>query len=84
MQAFSEQKVLSMILERGGYVRSRDLRAAGVHPGILPALERNGSLVRIRRGFYAIPGYEKADDRLEILMSIPGSVLCLGSALSFC
>lgn len=71
-----------MILERGGYVRSKDLRAAGVHPSILPALERSGKLVRISRGLYAIPDYEKGDDRLEVLMSIPGSVLCLGSALS--
>jgi len=78
----SEGKVLTMILERGGYVRSRDLRALGVHPSILPALERGGRLVRIKRGLYALPDHEKVDDRLEALMAIPGSVLCLGSSLS--
>jgi predicted transcriptional regulator of viral defense system len=82
MQTQSEDKVLSMILERGGYVRSKDLRALGVHPAILPALERSGRLVRIKRGLYALPDHEKVDDRLEALMAIPGSVLCLGSSLS--
>jgi predicted transcriptional regulator of viral defense system len=82
MHGISEQAVLTMILERGGYARSRDLRAAGVHPGMLPALARSGRLVCIKRGFYALPDNEKADDRFEALMAIPGSVLCLGSALS--
>ena len=82
MHPISEQKVLTMILERGGYARSKDLRAAGVHPGMLPDLERSGRLVRIKRGLYSLPDNEKGDDRLEALMAIPGSVLCLGSALS--
>ncbi|MDP3178361.1 MAG: type IV toxin-antitoxin system AbiEi family antitoxin domain-containing protein [Spirochaetaceae bacterium] len=82
MQPISEQRVLSMILERGGYARSKDLRAAGVHPGMLPSLERSGRLVRIKRGLYSLPDNEKGDDRLEALMAIPGSILCLGSALS--
>ena len=82
MQPIIEQKVLTMILERGGYARSKDLRAAGVHPGMLPALERSGRLVRIKRGLYSLPDNEKGDDRLEALMAIPGSILCLGSALS--
>ncbi|MFZ4616306.1 MAG: type IV toxin-antitoxin system AbiEi family antitoxin domain-containing protein, partial [Rectinemataceae bacterium] len=37
----------------------------------------------IKRGFYALPDNKKGDDRLEALMAIAGSVLCLGSALSF-
>ena len=82
MYTQSDGKVLSMILERGGYVRSRELRALGIHPTILPALERSGRLVRIKRGLYALPDHEKVDDRLEALMAIPGSVLCLGSSLS--
>jgi predicted transcriptional regulator of viral defense system len=82
MQTQREDKVLSMILERGGYVRSKDLRALGIHPTILPALERSGRLVRIKRGLYALPDHDKVDDRLEALMAIPGSVLCLGSSLS--
>ena len=83
MQKVNEQKVLLMISEQGGYARSNDMRKAGIHPSILPSLERSGRLVRIKRGLYALPENASGDDRVEALLAIPGSVLCLGSALSF-
>jgi predicted transcriptional regulator of viral defense system len=75
--------VTSIIKRQGGYARSRDLRAAGVHPTVLPAMERDGRVLRLRRGLYVLPDNEARDERTEALLAVPGSVLCLGSALSF-
>ncbi len=76
------ERVMELIAKRGGYARSRDLRAAGVHPSVLPALERAGRLVRLKRGLYALPTRTAREERMEALLGVPGSVLCLGSALS--
>lgn len=76
-------RAISIIKTQGGYARSRDLRAAGVHPAVLPAMERDGKVLRLRRGLYTLPGNKARDERAEALLAMPGSVLCLGSALSF-
>lgn len=76
-------KAVSAIKSRGGYARSKDLRAAGIHPSVLPAMERDGRVLRLRRGLYALSGNKSRDERMEALLAVPGSVLCLGSALSF-
>ena len=81
MQAWN--RAVSTIKKQGGYARSRDLRAAGIHPSVLPAMERDGRVVRLRRGLYALADNKSRDERVEALLAIPGSVLCLGSALSF-
>jgi predicted transcriptional regulator of viral defense system len=81
MQAWN--RVASSIKKQGGYARSRDLRAAGIHPSVLPAMERGGRVVRLKRGLYVLPGNNTRDERVEALLAVPGSVLCLGSALSY-
>jgi len=82
MGTTARNRALSLIAERGGYVRSRDLRAAGIHPSELPTLERAGIVVRLKRGLYALPSGVERDQRLEALLAVPGSVLCLASALA--
>jgi hypothetical protein len=67
-------------MEEGGL--NKNTMSISVHPSRLPALERRGLLVRIKRGLYALPDHEQMDDRLEALLAIPDSVLCLGSSLS--
>jgi predicted transcriptional regulator of viral defense system len=79
----SETRVLQIIRERGGWVRSGDLRKLGIHPTLLPELQRQGALLCVKRGLYVLPGASFADERRHALMALPGSVLCLGSALSF-
>jgi len=76
------EDVLAMIKNRGGYIRSRELRMLGVHPSMLPSMERDGLLVRIKRGLYALPENQAGDERLEALMAVPDSILCLGTAMS--
>lgn len=82
VRALKVEELIARIKEEGGYVRSGELRSLGVHPSVLPALAREGILVRVKRGLYALPDATSGDERLEALLSVPGSVLCLGSALS--
>ena len=83
MSVQSWNRAASTIKKQGGYARSRDLRAAGIHPSVLPAMERSGRVIRLRRGLYALPENKARDERVEALLAVPGSVLCLGSALSY-
>jgi len=83
MKKSAWNKTISMIKAHGGYIRSKDLRTAGVHPTVLPAMAREGAAIRLKRGLYTLPDYKKRDELTEALLSVPGSVLCLGSALSF-
>jgi predicted transcriptional regulator of viral defense system len=76
-------RAIFVMKTQGGYARSRDLRCAGVHPAVLPAMERDGQVLRLRRGLYALPNSKGRDERVEALLAVPGSVLCLGTALSF-
>ena len=55
MSMQSWNRAVSAIKKQGGYARSRDLRAAGIHPSVLPAMERGGRVVRLKRGLYALP-----------------------------
>ena len=76
------EDILAMIKSRGGYIHSGDLRILGVHPSLLPSMEREGLLVRIKRGLYALPESQDGDERFEALMAVPDSILCLGTAMS--
>ena len=77
------KKAISHMKNNGGYARSRDLRAAGVHPSVLPALASSGTVVRLKRGLYVLASAPARDEMMEAVLSVPGSTLCLGSALSF-
>jgi hypothetical protein len=74
---------VKIIRAQGGYARSRDLRAAGVHPVVLHAMERDGRVLHLERGLYTLANNTARDERREALLAVPGAVLCLGSALSF-
>ena len=83
MRSQAWNKAVSAIKSQGGYARSKNLRAIGIHPSVLPAMEREGLVLRLRRGLYTLSGNKTRDERVEALLAVPGSVLCLGSALSF-
>lgn len=72
------------LLRRAGTLRARDLVAGGVARAQLSRQVEAGTLVRLSRGVYALPGNnsDDADDGLRILAErIPGARLCLLSAL---
>ena len=73
---------LRLVAERG-VVRAREVEAAGVAPVVLTRLVRQGRLERLARGLYALPGtaLPSGQSLPLVALRVPGSVVCLGSAL---
>ncbi len=68
-----------------GVLRSRDLssRAGGSYRVALSALSRQGKLVRVARGLYALPEHERREHAAlgEMAIRYPSAVFCLLTAL---
>jgi predicted transcriptional regulator of viral defense system len=71
------------LTRRRGAVRSRELEAAGVARTQIARLVAAGTLVRLARGLYALPGQSRAteDGLLQIARRAPDARLCLLTAL---
>lgn len=68
-----------------GLIRPRDVEAIGIHREYLLRLYRNGDLVRLGRGLYALPGAQTSESLslAEVSKRAPNVVICLISALGF-
>ena len=68
-----------------GLIRSRELAAMGLPRVVLTRLVRQGLLVRVGRGLYAIPGRQTSEhgSLAEMGRKYPQAVVCLLSALRF-
>lgn len=69
-----------------GILRPRDLDRLGIPRTALSRLERQGRLVRLGRGLYAVPeaaGRSEHQALVEVAKRVPHAVVCLLSALRF-
>jgi predicted transcriptional regulator of viral defense system len=73
------------LLKRRGLMRQSDLKAKGIHAATLARLVGEGSITRIARGLYELPDAEVslAHSLAEVAARVPGSVICLLSALQY-
>jgi len=79
-----KQKILELARQMG-LIRPRDVEAAGIHREYLLRLYRNGDLLRVGRGLYALPGAQTSEyiSFAEVAKRVPNAVICLVSALEF-
>ncbi len=79
-----KQKILELARQMG-LIRPRDVEAAGIHREYLLRLYRNGELIRVGRGLYALPGARTSESLSlgEVAKKVPNAVICLISALEF-
>lgn len=77
------ERLLALLEDRGGAIRTAEVIEAGFHNTYLNELTEDGSLTRIKNGLYILPESETVSGFYEIQLALPGSVICLGSALSF-
>ena len=79
-----KQKILELA-RRMGLIRPRDVEAAGIHREYLLRLYRNGDMMRVGRGLYALPGAQASESLslAEVAKRVPNAVICLISALEF-
>ncbi len=78
----TEQKITSFMAIEGGYAKAKTLRNEGVHSSQLSALVKEGVLVRLKRGLYALANGIERSELVDIQKAIPGGIFCLGTALS--
>ncbi|MET3810367.1 type IV toxin-antitoxin system AbiEi family antitoxin domain-containing protein [Arthrobacter sp. UYEF3] len=70
-------KINEVIAEFDGVARAKHLAAAGVSSAQLHAAMAGGTLTRVARGVYALPG---ADPQLIAIRSLPGEPACVSAA----
>lgn len=72
------EKIEDIVSRHGGVISVDSQSAASEYRRILRA-EKNGKLIRIKRGVYALP-YALMDTMLDVESIIPGGVVCLYNA----
>ncbi|MDP8215315.1 MAG: type IV toxin-antitoxin system AbiEi family antitoxin domain-containing protein [Candidatus Euphemobacter frigidus] len=79
-----KEKIIELAKQRG-IIRPRDVEAAGIPREYLLRLYRNGELVRVGRGLYAMPETLTSESisLAEVSKRVPTAVICLISALQF-
>ena len=78
----TEQRIRDFITSLGGYAKADALRAEGIHSNHLSALVESGTLIRLKRGLYALAEGVKRSALVDIQKAVPRGVFCLGTALS--
>jgi predicted transcriptional regulator of viral defense system len=76
-------RILSLLDDHGGFIRTADLTEAGIHNVYLAELVDEGTLVRIKNGLYIETEGETVSGFYETQLALPRSVICLSSALSY-
>jgi predicted transcriptional regulator of viral defense system len=85
MPAADSSNRLLRLARRRGSVTRREVAEAGLHTHTLSRLVRAGTLERVARGRYRLPGAPITEHHGLVLVAaaVPKAVICLISALSF-
>lgn len=80
----STDQILSLVRTQG-MIRPRDLVARNIATVVLTRMVKNGSLVRVARGLYALPNRQASEYASlgEVAVKYPQGIICLLSALRF-
>lgn len=76
------QSIYTLIQEKGGIAKTSDLAALGVDYRRLQQFVEEGSLERIKSGYYSVAFKEKPEETM-IPVLFPDGVLCMESALYY-
>ena len=75
------ERVEDIVTHQGGMVRLHGMSRENTYRRIVRA-ERNGKLMRIRKGVYALP-FAFMDAMIDVESIVPGGVVCLFNAWAF-
>lgn len=70
-----------VIINNGGIAKTADFAAAGMKNYEVAALCKNGSIERIRRGFYQLPHSNQLTEEKLLQELLPQGIVCVESAL---
>lgn len=77
---------LLMLAKTRSLLRARDVAALGIHTGALTRMARTGELEKVGPGRYRLAAKPRTSEHHDLVMAtsaVPGSVVCLASALRF-
>lgn len=85
MTTRTQKEKASRLVKARGILRPRDLDARGIPRVCLQSLLKEGRVVRLARGLYAVPeaGVTEWHSLAEASKRIPAGIVCLLSALQF-
>jgi predicted transcriptional regulator of viral defense system len=86
MQTFrSTSNEALTLVKKQGLVRIRDFEAHGIPRAKVAGWVTEGSLVRVARGLYGLPGHELGEHEslVQLAKLVPNGAVCLLSALRF-
>jgi predicted transcriptional regulator of viral defense system len=84
-RATTSTRLLTLAKTRS-LLRARDVAALGIHTGALTRLARTGELEKVGPGRYRLAAKRRTSEHHDLVMAtsaVPGSVVCLPSALRF-
>jgi predicted transcriptional regulator of viral defense system len=78
-------RALELARDRGGFIRSKEAKAAGIHSRTISKLMDEGKLRQLSRGIYRLKSANDLSnpDLVTMALAVPDAVVCLISALAF-
>ena len=76
-------KIIDVFYKNSGYARTKEIIGIGIHNIYLKELEEDGTIIKIKQGLYSLSENKSFNSLYESLITVPGGIICLGSALSY-
>jgi predicted transcriptional regulator of viral defense system len=79
----SIEQITAIFLQNGGYARTKDILDAGLNHYYLAKLEKEGKIIKVKRGLYRLLSVSVDDELAEVQRLVPDGVICLFSAWAY-
>ncbi|MBE3138318.1 MAG: type IV toxin-antitoxin system AbiEi family antitoxin domain-containing protein, partial [Actinobacteria bacterium] len=78
-------KINKVFKKHGGFARTNDILAAGIHRRDIKRIRDEGRIIRVKRGLYRLSDIPLVSNQgyIDLARAVPEGVICLLSALSY-
>jgi len=78
-------KINKVFKKYGGFARTKDILAAGIHRRDIKRIRDEGRIIRVKRGLYRLSDIPLVSNQgyIDLARAVPEGVICLLSALSY-
>ncbi len=74
---------MEIFTHNSGYVTTRDIRSKGIHHKYLTQLVKEGAIIKIKHGLYALSEMDTYSVLREALLAVSNGIICMGTALFY-
>ncbi len=79
----TRNRILHVFEKHSGYARTQDVKSEGLHHKYLQELVDDGTILKIKHGLYSLSELDSATHLHEALLTVPGGIICMGTALAY-